>query len=92
MEGCFKVVMSLKQSTWFPTLLCLSTKGKGLGSSFPRGCTGAVRCQKLQLLGWGVAGQGWGLPRQPSPRVPWGLGDDVDTTTRGSWFWGCPEP
>lgn len=74
MEGCFKVVMSLKQSSWFPTLLCLSTKGKGLGSSFPRGRTGAVRCQKLQLVGWEGGWTGLGAAMTAQPKGPMGLG------------------
>ena len=83
MEGCCTVAVSLELSSSFPTLLRLSTKGKGFGSSFRRGCAGAVRCQKLR----GVAGQGWGLPQEPCPKVPQGSGDNVATRTPG-----CPQP
>ena len=40
-------------TSMFPVLLHLSPKGKGVRSPFPQGGPGAVRCPKLQVLGWG---------------------------------------
>lgn len=74
MEGCCSVAVRLELSSLFPTLLQLSTKGKGFGSSFPRSRTGAVHCQKLQLLG---CGGGWtvlGAAARALPEGPTGLG------------------
>ncbi|XP_052647360.1 uncharacterized protein LOC128143763 [Harpia harpyja] len=66
MEGCCTVAISSDLSFLFPTLLQLSTKGEGFGSSFPRGHIGAVRSQELQLLGCGGGGTGgvWELSEQ----------------------------
>ena len=54
------MAISSEMSCSFPTLLQLSTKGEGFGRSFPRGRTGAVSCQKLQLLGCGGGWRGLG--------------------------------
>lgn len=80
------MAVSLELSSLFPTLLQLSPKGKGFGSSFPEGHTRTVRCQKLRLLGRGVAEQG-----RACLRVPPGSRDNVATRTPGSWRWDCPE-
>ena len=82
------MAISLELSCLLSTLLQLSTNGEGLGSSFPRGRSGAVRHQKL---GCGEAGQGWGLSQEPCLRIPPGSGDNVAARTARSWYWGCPE-
>ena len=41
-------------TSMFPVVLHLSPKGKGVRSPFPQGGLGAVRCPKLQVLGWGL--------------------------------------
>lgn len=79
--------ISLESISSFPTLLQLSTKGKGFGSPFPRGLSGAVQCQKLQLLGCGGGWTGLGVTARALPEGPTGSGDNVATRTPG-----CPEP
>lgn len=77
MEGCCTVAISSDLSFLFPTLLQLSTEGEGLGSSFPRGHTGAVRSRELQLLGcgWGGGGTGLGAAARALPEGLTGLGE-----------------
>ena len=74
MEGCCIMTISSELSCSFPTLLQLSTKGEGFGRSFPRGRTGAVSCQKLQLLGCGGGWRGLGAATRALPEGPTGLG------------------
>lgn len=68
------MAVRLELSSLFPTLLQLSTKGKGFGSSFPRSRTGAVHCQKLQLLGCGGGWTALGAAARALPEGPTGLG------------------
>lgn len=68
------MTVSLELSSLFPTLLHLSTKGKGFRSSFLRGRTGAVRCQKLQLLGCGGGWTGLGAATRALSEGLTGLG------------------
>lgn len=67
------MAVSLELSSLFPTLLQLSTKGMGFGSSFPRGRTRAVSCQKLQLLGCGGGWTGLGAAARALLEDPTGL-------------------
>ena len=60
MEGCCTVAVSLELSSLFPSLLCLSTKGKRFGSCSPRGRSGAVSVKSWSCWAVGAAGQGWG--------------------------------
>ena len=66
MEGCWMDSISPDRRSLFPVLLWLSTKGKGFGSSFLRCRTETVNC-KNYCGSWAVvvAGQGWGLLREP---------------------------
>ena len=64
------MTISSELSCSFPTLLQLSTKGEGFGRSFPRGRTGAVSCQKLQLLGCGGGWRGLGAATRALPEGP----------------------
>ena len=73
MEGCCTVAIGLELSSLFPTLLHLSTEGKAFGSSFARGRTRAVYCQKLQLLGCGGGWTGLGAAARALPESPTGL-------------------
>ena len=74
MEGCCTMAISLELSSLFPTLLQLSTKGKGFGNSFPRGRTGAGLWKKLQLPGCGGDWTGLGAAARALPGGPTGLG------------------
>lgn len=68
------MAVSLELSTLFPTLLHLSTKGRGLERSFLKGGTGAVHCQKLWLLSCGGGWAGLGAAARALPEAPTGLG------------------
>ena len=74
MDGCCTMTISSELRCSFPTLLQLSTKGEGFGRSFPRGRSGAVSCQKLQLLGCGGGWRGLGAATRALPEGPTGLG------------------
>lgn len=65
------MAISLEPSCLFPTLLQLSTRGEGLGSSFPRGCSRAVSCQKL---GCGSGWAGLGAVVRALPEDSTGIG------------------
>lgn len=66
------MAVSFELCSLFPTLLQLSTEGKVFRGSFPKD-SGAVRCQKLGLLGCGSGWTGLGAAARALPERPTGL-------------------